>query len=727
MGAPGQANSGADEAAGEGHCVVPSAEIRRLNAIFNASFETVFAASKDSLKDSLLDSRNPSVLQALNEAVDDDDDDHDEGRFLCRNLDTGDVVDLRNNGLPQEAKHITPGDLYSHGDAATPWNSWRRSKRRANERLWLAAETGDLSGLCKALAPGGREVPSNVDSRSLNGWTALHLAAHAGHMDVVSELLRASADIEATTQGGLSSLHVACQRGHLGVVQVLLGHGCDVGQQTAHGETALHLASAQGHVAILQILLGRAGDQLLLVPNRFGQRPSEVCLNIETDALFKADAAHRETFSVVSSESSHPRSEAFGKEDGYAGRTTYKGSVLLRNARTDAVRKLLSLTMTTRPGPSNFEDRDDEESGAASCFLRGGILNDRRQSFAKLRSGASGMERVGPSSFALQALLGKGSFGEVYQVAHKRTQEVYAMKVLKKSRIIGRNLLRYARTERNILSFVRHPFIISLHWAFQTCSHLVLILQFCPGGNLQSLILREKKLREPLAQLYAAEILLALEYLHQRSIVFRDLKPDNIVLDEKGHAMLTDFGLSKEGVDSFADGTKSFCGSVAYLAPEILRRKGHGQAVDLYGLGVLLFEMVTGGPPFFHHQRDILFKNIDSAQLRVPAHVSSAASSLIHALMRRDPEQRIGAESTCEVRKHRFFDGLDFDKVLRREVAAPPIAPMMPASLLVPYAAPPSPFEKHHKSEKAHARKHEVSGWEFAAVPPAEPILQGDQ
>jgi len=200
-------------------------------------------------------------------------------------------------------------------------------------------------------------------------------------------------------------------------------------------------------------------------------------------------------------------------------------------------------------------------------------------------------------------------------------------------------------TERNVLAYVHHPYIVRLHYAFQTPSHLVLVLQYCPRGNLQQLILREQKLQESISQLYTAEILLALIHLHDRKTLFRDLKPENVVLDERNHAMLTDFGLSKEGVAG-SRGTKSFCGSVAFLAPEILLRRGHGHTVDIYNLGVMLYNMLTGIPPFYDRDRETLYANIKHKRLEVPESVPRAASALIYATMDREPSRRLGAEHT---------------------------------------------------------------------------------
>ena len=159
---------------------------------------------------------------------------------------------------------------------------------------------------------------------------------------------------------------------------------------------------------------------------------------------------------------------------------------------------------------------------------------------------------------------------------------------------------------------------MGLNYAFQTKDKLFLILEYCPGGDLGKVLEQEKRFDEARARIYLAEILLALEDLHKRDIIFRDLKPDNVVLDTHGHALLTDFGLSKEGVlDNQA--ANSFCGSVAYLAPEMLKRSGHGKSVDWYLLGVLLYEMLVGMPPYFNRDREKLVSNIQKGPLLMPS------------------------------------------------------------------------------------------------------------
>lgn len=179
--------------------------------------------------------------------------------------------------------------------------------------------------------------------------------------------------------------------------------------------------------------------------------------------------------------------------------------------------------------------------------------------------------------------------------------------------------------------------------------------------------------------MYAAEILLALEDLHKHDIIFRDLKPDNVVIDEEGHALLTDFGLSKEGaIDNVIN--QSFCGSVAYLAPEMLKRSGHGKSVDWYLFGVIIYEMLVGMPPYFSKDRDRLFKNIQTGPLKLPLYLSQNASNLIIALLNRNPHKRLGAgkEDANAIKKHPWFNDINWDDARERKlkVPAPKIKPL---------------------------------------------------
>lgn len=275
------------------------------------------------------------------------------------------------------------------------------------------------------------------------------------------------------------------------------------------------------------------------------------------------------------------------------------------------------------------------------------------------RSGA-----VSLKDFELKAVLGKGSFGKVMLVQRLNTDEVYAMKVLRKEAIIAGNQVNHTKAERNILQSVDSPFIVKMHFAFQTQGKLYLILDYVRGGELFFQLKREGLFSVERVRLYSAEIIMALRHLHQKDIVYRDLKPENLLLDEEGHIMLTDFGLSKEAVTR-KNGARTFCGTPEYLAPEILQGIGHGKAVDWWSLGTLMYEMLTGLPPFYSQNRKVMFERILNSELTFPPHIQPDAQSLLSSLLNRDPNNRLGssAKDADDIMCHPFFKDLDWDQV----------------------------------------------------------------
>lgn len=276
--------------------------------------------------------------------------------------------------------------------------------------------------------------------------------------------------------------------------------------------------------------------------------------------------------------------------------------------------------------------------------------------------------------FTLLKVIGKGSYGKVMLVRHnvEGDMNVYAMKMLRKENVIKRNQVEHTKTERNVLEAVSHPFIVTLHFAFQTPKKLYFVLEYCPGGELFFHLSRAGRFSEGRSRFYSAEILLAIEYLHRLNIIYRDLKPENILLDAEGHVKLTDFGLSKEGIqDNFS--AKSMCGTPEYLAPEILDKRGHGKAVDWYSLGALMYEMLTGLPPFYTRDREKLFERIRRGDLSYPSYITPIARDLLMCLLLGDPSRRLGAGERDgeEVKAHAFFSGLDWMAILQKRVTPP--------------------------------------------------------
>jgi serine/threonine protein kinase len=265
------------------------------------------------------------------------------------------------------------------------------------------------------------------------------------------------------------------------------------------------------------------------------------------------------------------------------------------------------------------------------------------------------------------------SSGKVFLVRENKTGMLYALKVLRKDNIIKRNQVEHTRTERSVLGYVKHPFIVGMNMAFQSKDKLYFVLDYCAGGELFFHLGKLGKFPEPRARFYAAEIILAISYCHQLDIVYRDLKPENVLLTAEGHIRLTDFGLSKEGISSSSSGANSFCGTPEYLAPEILNRQGHGRAVDWWSLGALLYEMLTGLPPFYCQDRERLFEKIRKSELHYPPNIQRPAKMLLKGLLTKDPIRRLGSgpSDAEEIKSHGFYAEIDWVRLAAGEVTPP--------------------------------------------------------
>uniref|UniRef100_W5NJI4 Ribosomal protein S6 kinase n=1 Tax=Lepisosteus oculatus TaxID=7918 RepID=W5NJI4_LEPOC len=290
-----------------------------------------------------------------------------------------------------------------------------------------------------------------------------------------------------------------------------------------------------------------------------------------------------------------------------------------------------------------------------------------------------GFEKADPSQFELLKVLGQGSYGKVFLVRKIKgtdTGQLYAMKVLKKATLKVRDRVR-SKMERDILAEVNHPFIVKLHYAFQTEGKLYLILDFLRGGDLFTRLSKEVMFTEEDVKFYLAELALALDHLHSLGIIYRDLKPENILLDEEGHIKITDFGLSKEAIDHDKR-AYSFCGTIEYMAPEVVNRRGHTQSADWWSFGVLMFEMLTGSLPFQGKDRKETMALILKAKLGMPQFLSPEVQSLLRALFKRNPSNRLGAgpDGVEEIKRHPFFGTIDWNKKkLYRKEIKPPFKP----------------------------------------------------
>ncbi|KAI0796771.1 kinase-like domain-containing protein [Abortiporus biennis] len=284
-----------------------------------------------------------------------------------------------------------------------------------------------------------------------------------------------------------------------------------------------------------------------------------------------------------------------------------------------------------------------------------------------------------PRDFEFLKLIGRGTFGKVFQVRKKDTKRIYAMKVLSKREIIDKKEVAHTIGERKILQrSLDSPFLVGLKFSFQTDTDLYLVTDFKSGGELFWHLQRETRFSEERARFYIAELVLALEHLHKYNIVYRDLKPENILLDATGHVALCDFGLSKP--DLRADElTNTFCGTTEYLAPEVLLDEhGYSKLVDFWSLGVLLFEMCCGWSPFYAEDTQQMYKNICFGKIRFPKGViGEDGKQFVKGLLNRNPKHRLGSHrDAAELKEHPFFKSIDWDALARKQVT-PPFKPVV--------------------------------------------------
>ncbi|KOS17460.1 Serine/threonine-protein kinase gad8 [Escovopsis weberi] len=321
---------------------------------------------------------------------------------------------------------------------------------------------------------------------------------------------------------------------------------------------------------------------------------------------------------------------------------------------------------------SSGRKHSNSDSRPPSAGFRGTGWFDVQFGTGKLQMGIEFVEnRVGKLSiddFELLKLVGKGSFGKVMQVQKKDTGRIYAIKTIRKAKIISRAEVTHTLAERSVLAQINNPFIVPLKFSFQSPEKLYFVLAFVNGGELFYHLSKEGRFDINRSRFYIAELLCALECLHGFNVIYRDLKPENILLDYQGHIALCDFGLCKLEMKD-EDSTNTFVGTPEYLAPELLKGEGYNKTVDWWTLGVLLYEMLTGLPPFYDENTNEMYRKILTAPLNFPGShvVPSAARDLLQRLLERDPAKRLGANGSTEIKSHPFFHGIDWKKLLQRK------------------------------------------------------------
>ncbi|XP_039269021.2 microtubule-associated serine/threonine-protein kinase 3-like isoform X2 [Styela clava] len=312
-------------------------------------------------------------------------------------------------------------------------------------------------------------------------------------------------------------------------------------------------------------------------------------------------------------------------------------------------------------------------------------LSKHKSSSSESESDAEGKGRdqnrdrmiVSEDDFVISKLISNGAYGAVYLVRHKETKQRFAMKKINKQNLALRNQIEQVFAERDILTFVENPFVVTMYCSFQTKRHLCMVMEYVEGGDVSTLIKNIGPLPIELAQMYFAETIMALEYLHNYGVVHRDLKPDNLLITSMGHIKLTDFGLSKVGLMSLTTNTyetvfmdRQIRGTPEYIAPEVIMHQGYGPPVDWWSAGICLYEFVVGCVPFFGDTPDELFTQVISEEIVWPEGdecLPEDVVDLISQLLDREPERRLGTQGALEVKEHNFFINLDWTSLLRQK------------------------------------------------------------
>jgi serine/threonine protein kinase len=264
-------------------------------------------------------------------------------------------------------------------------------------------------------------------------------------------------------------------------------------------------------------------------------------------------------------------------------------------------------------------------------------------------------------SFQKLQTLGTGTFGRVHLIRHKTTGQYFAMKVLKKTEVVRLKQIQHVNSERGTLALLNHPFLVRMYRSYQDSINLYMVMEYIAGGEMFSHLRRLGRFSVDVGRFYLAEVILAIEYIHSFDIIYRDLKPENLLLDQNGHVKITDFGFAKK----VEDRTFTLCGTPEYLAPEIIQNKGHGKAVDWWAIGILLFEMLAGYPPFVDDHPFGIYEKILEGKIAFPNHFESNTKDLIKKLLNPDRTRRLGVlkGGAADVKKQKFFKGIDWDKL----------------------------------------------------------------
>lgn len=584
---------------------------------------------------------------------------------------------------------------------------------------------GSYLELCETIERFNRSNPGEdiLNQTHSNLWKPLHYACYYGHAHIVRYLVENHVNVNRVTIDEWTALQLACYKGHFQCMVNLFQHkNVQVNKMTKFRGTSLHLSCERNDTEMVKFLLTKNAYVALKDP--YGKTPFDLTLNREILYLLAISSGEQELKNAELDLSPfisevwltgiffiHDRPvvlyldiekgslSRFGSKEKYQDNESPEVSISLPDVQD--VREEISWLFSNKEEyyfiveTSKFTNKYYTKhrqltlewikrlKSAVDYFLvqyHERNTTNREGFFASVsesvedkpnvtESAPVNTETVNFESFDVLEEIGSGSFGVVYKVQKKNEDKVFAMKSLSKRTLEVYRQLKYAISECKIMKQLNHPFILTLHYAFQTNKYLYLILDYCPNGDLLDIITQQGKLSEKSARFYLAEVILALEYLHSLSILYRDLKPSNILIDETGNVKLADFGLAKENVGT-SNPAMSMAGTPAYLPPETLTGKGTTTAADIYGLGPLLYEMLTGIPLFSGNDTTVIYNNIRQGKIAFPPYVDEPARNLINLVMSKAPEKR---PTTSQLKRHFFFRRMNWQALYDKKIKPPKI------------------------------------------------------
>jgi serine/threonine protein kinase len=535
------------------------------------------------------------------------------------------------------------------------------------------------------------------------GWTPLQLAAFHGKTKAVEALLsHPSIQIHKATQSKPTALHLSVSAGHPDIVRLLLEAGASMILEDAEGKTPIETTDNMEILEMLALYMGREFiEKYRVVPESYGAQlfyrnnfllndkyvylylclQSGVLLRYNSEIDFRQGKLPKRRMRL--SEILEVKTESrgfFDKTNNFLfsvrnramKRTYYTTNEAATLDWVTRIKQAIEYVQTSGAQLSGLSQLPGRSDSTTSTVISGGNGSEIVEDDLIMQESTLTQEVVCLSSFSIVKVLGEGSFGKVYKAVKKNTGEVLAIKSLSKRNLEKKRQLKYAVNEARVMKQLDHPNIVALKFCFQTKRCLYLALEYCPNGDLGMHLKQWRKFDEDRARFYIAQTMLALEYLHNRDIVYRDLKPENLLLDSVGNIKLTDFGLVKDQLTSAEGVAASFCGSPAYLAPEMIRGQISSKAGDIYTLGVVLYEMLTGETPFYTKDMQVLFNRVLKEKLTFPSYVSKQAKEFITKAMMKDPSKR-GCIQT--MLNHPYMRAVDFEALERGRLETPRLGP----------------------------------------------------